>query len=123
MTQSSEAITESAYPHIAKYFERIVVHTGEPPVPEAFDGAWLVEPDGNRTRSGEDDFDAGAYWGVALTRRGKVAVYGAHVNERWPADLGVYDSLDDAEADGIPRDILAIAAAALGEERVLWRDI
>jgi hypothetical protein len=114
---------ESAYPVIAQHFGRIVVYTGEPPVPEAFIGAWLVEPDEKGTRSGEDGADAGTYWGVALTRRDMFAVYAAHVNERWAASLRVYSSLDDAETDGVPRYILAIAAAGLGEERFLWRDI
>jgi hypothetical protein len=33
------------------------------------------------------------------------------------------DSLDTAADDGVPADIIAMAAAGLGESRILWRDI
>jgi len=122
-TQSSRAIIESRDSHLGEDYERIVVYVGEPPAPEAFNGTWLVAPDEDETRTSEDAYDAGAYWGVALTQRGKIAVYIAHVNERWAASLKVYDSLDEAELDEVPRDILAKAAIELGEERVIWRDI
>jgi hypothetical protein len=105
-------------------YESIEVYVGkEPAVPVGFIGQWLVEPDEDETRTGEEGYDAGAYWGVALTQRGKIAVYTAHVNDGWPASLDVFDSLDDAESNGVPQDILAKAAIELGEERVVWRDI
>lgn len=120
--QPSPAVAESPDLLPARGYERIMVNVGEPPVPEAFIGIWLVTPDADESRSREGN-DAGAYWGIALTQRGKVAVYMAHVNERWPASLNVYESLDDAEWNHVPRDILAEAAAALGEERPIWRNI
>ena len=43
-------------------------------------------------------------------------------NYGWPATLHDYDSLD-AAAEHVPADIIARAAAELGETRVLWRDI
>ena len=93
-------------------------------MPEGFIGIWLVVPDEDETRTSEKGhYDAGAYWGVALTQRGAIAIYMAHVNDRWPANLNVYASLDEAERNYVPRDILAKAAAALGEERPIWRDI
>jgi hypothetical protein len=107
----------------AEDYERIELYVDEPEVPVAFIGKWLVEPDEDWTRTGEEGYDAGAYWGVALTQRGKIAVYRAHVNGRWPASLDVYDSLDHADSNGVPQDILAKAAIGLGEERVIWRDI
>jgi hypothetical protein len=101
----------------------ITVDVGEPSLTVGFTGRWLVEPDSDETRTGEDGYDAGAYWGVALTKRGRIAVYTAHCNESWPATLRDYDSLDSAVSDGVPADIAALAASGLGEERVLWRDI
>jgi hypothetical protein len=98
----------------------ITVEVGEPSLKMGFTGRWLVEPDLDETRAGND---AGAYWGIALTRRGRIAVYTAHVNERWPASLSDYDSLNAAADDDVPEEIIARAAAELGETRVLWRDI
>jgi hypothetical protein len=87
---------------------------------EAFHGYWLVEPDRDRTRTAEDGYDAGAYWGVALTRRGQIAVYTAHCNQGFPGTLAVFPNLAEA---GLPDDIRADAAAALGEEYVMRLDI
>jgi hypothetical protein len=103
--------------------EEITVEVGKPSLTVGFTGRWLVEPDSDETRSGEDGQDAGVYWGVALTKRGRIAVYAAHCNERWSASLHDYDSLDQAADDGCPADIIALTAAAIGETRVLWRDI
>lgn len=103
--------------------EEIKVEVGEPVLTVGFTGRWLVEPDSDETRSGEAGQDAGAYWGVALTKRGRIAVFVAHCNGRWPPSLRDYDSLDQAANNGAPADIVAMAAAELGEERVLWRDI
>jgi hypothetical protein len=100
--------------------EKITVEVGEPSLTVGFTGRWLVEPDTDGTRGGDD---AGAYWGVALTQRGRIAVYVAHVNDGWPASLNDYPSLDAAANDGVPEEIIARAAAELGETRVLWRDI
>lgn len=100
--------------------EDIVIEVGEPPHSVAFVGRWLVEPDRDETRGGHD---AGAYWGVALTKRGRFAVYMAHVNDRFPPSLEDFDSLDEAIEDGLPEELAAIAAAAAGETRVVWRDI
>lgn len=103
--------------------EKITVEVGEPSLTVGFRGRWLVYPDRDETRSTEEGQDAGAYWGLALTGRGRIAVYTAHCNERWPASLDDYDSLDAAADNGTPADIIARAAAELGETRVLWRDI
>jgi hypothetical protein len=84
----------------------------------SFTGRWLVEPDPDETRAGDD---AGAFWGVALTQRGRIAVYVAHVNHGWPASLNDYPSLDTAANDDVPEVIIARAAAELGETRVILR--
>lgn len=108
----------------AEEMDEITLDVGDPTVKVGFVGRWLVEPDRNETRSSEEGQDAGAYWGVALTKRGRIAVYTAHCNDAWPASLKDYDSLNDAEAAGTPADIIAVAAGGLaGEERVIWRDI
>jgi Post-segregation antitoxin CcdA len=100
--------------------EKITVEVGEPSLTIGFTGRWLVEPDPDETRGGSD---AGAYWGVALTQRGRIAVYVAHVNDGWPASLNDYPSLDAAANDNVPEEIIVRAAAELGKTRVLWRDI
>jgi hypothetical protein len=108
--------------------DEIRVEVGDPPLTRAFKGRCLVWPERDETRTAESGYDAGAYWGVALTKRGRIAVYTAHCNERWPAHLDVYDDLDDAQrgdsrGPGIPADIAAQAAAELGQERVIHMDI
>lgn len=103
--------------------ERITVETGgDYDRTEGFVGRWLVAPDSDETRTGEDGWDAGTYWGIALTKKGQIAVYTAHCNQRQPGRLRAYRSLDQAEGD-IPDDILAMASEALGIKRVIWRDI
>lgn len=89
---------------------------------EAFNGRWLVEPDPNGTGSTEPEVDAGAYYGVALTVNGRIVVYTAHCNDGWPPALTAYDTLDDAEADGLPIDIGAKAGSEIGEPRTIVRD-
>jgi hypothetical protein len=108
--------------HGEQRMTKITVSVGEPLLTIGFTGRWLVEPDSDGTRTNEPDNDAGAYWGIALTQRGRIAVYTAHCNDGWPAHLEDYDSLDQA-ADHVPADIIGLAARELGEERVLWRDI
>ncbi len=103
--------------------EDITVWTGDPAIEEAFRGRWLVEPDENASRSRLDGVDAGAYFGVARTKLGRIAVYTAHCNEKWPGRLEDFDDLDHAEAKGVPADILRVAARELGDDRPLRRDI
>lgn len=106
----------------APEMETITVDVGEPNRKVGFIGRWLVEPHFQETRSTEAGYDAGAYWGVARTKRGRIAVYTAHCNEAWPATLNDYDGLD-AAAQKLPENILADAKAALGEEYFIMRDI
>lgn len=98
----------------------IIVQVGKPALDIGFSGRWLVEPDRDKTRAGPDE---GVYWGVALTKRGRIAVYRAHANEGWPASLLDYDTLDNAMADDLPGEIITLAKAALGQAHVIWRDI
>ncbi|MGO8724282.1 MAG: hypothetical protein ACLQRM_16355 [Acidimicrobiales bacterium] len=110
----------------SKGMERIEVENGE--YVEAFTGRWLVEPDAVETRASELDYattrwDAGAYWGVALTKRGRIAVTIGHCNGGWPSRLAVYDNLDAAAQD-VPASIIAYATAELtGTDLVIERDI
>lgn len=103
--------------------EKITVDTGDDyDLTEGFTGRWLIAPDSDETRTGEPNWDAGMYWGVALTKRGNIAVYSAHCNQRQAGALRAYKSIEQASPD-VPADILARAAAELGEKRVVWRDI
>ena len=80
---------------------------------EAFRGAWLVDPS-DESRTTEDGYDAGACYGVARTHKGAIAVYVHHVNDRWEPQFSVYGSLQEAMDGGLPADIAAEAAQALG---------
>ncbi len=101
--------------------QQITIETGEPSVTQGFIGRWLVEPNRDGTRSGSAR-DKDSYWGIALTRRGRFAVYVAHRYGRWPARLDDYDTLDQA-LEHAPRHIIMRAVAELGETGVIWRDI
>ena len=86
-------------------------------------GQWLLEADADDTRTMEPGFDAGAYYGVALTQRGNLAVYIQHNNEGVAPILRTYGSFEDAEKGGVPGDILAKAAAGPGADYVQTLDI
>jgi hypothetical protein len=101
----------------------ITVEVGDPALTVGFSGRWLVEPDPDGTRTEGDAYDVGTYWGVALTKRGRIAVYSSHRDDGRPASLSHYDSLDEAADHWVPANIIARAAAGLGGQRVLWRDI
>jgi hypothetical protein len=99
----------------------LIVQVGQPAVDIGFSGRWLVEPDPDKSQAGLEE---GAYWGVALTKRGRIAVYRAHVTDEWPATLSDYDTLNNAIADDdLPEQIIAMAKEALSQAHVIWRDI
>ncbi|HSH58539.1 MAG TPA: type II toxin-antitoxin system CcdA family antitoxin [Acidimicrobiales bacterium] len=105
--------------------ERIVVEVGGPGetlIDKAFYGTWLVAPDEDQSRTAEEYYDRGTYWGVALTRLGQIAVYTRHCNDLRQPDLIVFADLEDA-ADAVPPDILAAAAHELGQPRPIELDI
>jgi hypothetical protein len=95
----------------------------ESPYYATFVGRWLLWPDESETRTGEPGYDLGAYYGVALTRRGNIAVYIRHVNDRFAPILHTYGSFEAAEKGGMPGDILAMAAAEISEGYVQKLDI
>ena len=87
---------------------------------EAFRGRWLIEPD-DANRFGSD---TGACYGIAQTAMGKIAVYVHHVNNGWPPALRVYNDLDESQDDlHLDDRALAMAASAMGQHRVIHRDI
>ncbi len=88
-----------------------------------FVGEWLVWPDEDASRTTEPGYDAGAYYGVALTENGNIAVYCAHVNGGFDTTLEVYSSIEAAEGAGVPPDIMGAAASKLGPNYVQERDI
>jgi hypothetical protein len=90
----------------------------ETPYRAQFVGRWLLHPDPDETRTGEPGYDAGGYYGVALTQRGNLAVYWAHCNEGRAPELNTYSSFDEAESESVPGDILALAASEMGADYV-----
>jgi hypothetical protein len=96
---------------------------GDIPYQAEFVGRWLLWPDEWETRTGEPGYDAGAYYGVALTQRGNIAVYVRHVNDGFAPILQTYKSFEEAESEGMPGDILAIAAAEIHDGYVQKLDI
>jgi hypothetical protein len=86
---------------------------------ESFTGRWLVPP-GDEARSAAARHASGYSYGVALTRRGQIAVYSYHPQGRGPAALTAFPSLDEAD---LPADIAEKAADALGQQQIRWRDI
>ncbi len=126
-------------------FERIVLEAvlkGEvPPGPwdrgdlrkVSFFGRWLVGEPVNRKQpkpgvyeKAISDGDMHLY-GVALTRRGKIAVLELDLAEGseygHPPYLKLYESLEAADQDGVPHFILDQAAAALNTDMVDELDI
>jgi hypothetical protein len=90
---------------------------------ETFWGRWILAPDPEKTRTvvpsrPPDD----AYYGVAQTRRGRIAVYRGLDTPGLPwGELNDYDTLADAQ---LPVDIRRQVNAALGiQEEVIHRDI
>lgn len=111
---------ETALLHDQQGMEEIVLDVGRPPVRVGFIGRWLLAPDREAARHNP----AGMYFGIAVTKRGRIAVYAAHATGAIPPTLDDFDSLDEAEAAGIPTSVTAVAAGGLAPtERVLWRDI
>lgn len=87
---------------------------------ETFEGEWLVEPDRDETRAGEEGFDAGTYYGVAKTKGGSYAVYVAHRNDGWGPHFDVFDDLEEVR---LPENIVTAARSAEGERFTIHRDI
>ncbi len=95
----------------------------ERPYRVTFVGRWLLWPDEDQTRTGEPGHDAGAYYSVALTRKGDIAVYVRHVNDGFAPSLHTYSSFEEARNDGMPGDILAMAASEISDGYVQKLDI
>jgi hypothetical protein len=86
---------------------------------ESFWGRWVIRPDPDSTTTAEHG-PKGAYYGVAQTRRGRIAVYTGMSDPQWPPRLSDYDTLAEAN---MPEDIRRLAAEALGIREVIHRDI
>jgi hypothetical protein len=109
----------------------------QPPNPrhiETFRGRWVIEPDPERLYPdsyGPKGSNRSVYYGVAQTRRGRIAVYRGKgyppitaeqiaQDPGWEGELDDYDTLADAQ---LPEDIKRQAAAALDIREVIHRDI
>jgi hypothetical protein len=121
-----EAATAGQAPEGEDPWELIEVEVGTEGGPanrrhiETFWGRWVLAPDPEKTRTIEPNHPEGAYYGVAQTRRGRIAVYAATVSPLWPGTLDDYDTLAAAR---MPEDIRRQAAPALGIREVIHRDI
>ena len=96
---------------------------------ETFWGRWILAPDPEKTRTAIGGHrrpegghrPEGSYFGVAQTRRGRIAVYWGIAGHNPPVEeLNDYDTLDDAQ---LPADIKGQVEAALGIREVVHRDI
>ena len=70
----------------------------------AFQGRWLVEPN-------EDEIIDWNMYGLALTGRGRIAVWWGAPGD--PATFRDFDTLEEAEAQGVPSIVIADARAIL----------
>jgi len=73
-----------------------------------FVGCWLLESDPDYTVTDAPGRE-GMFYGVALTRRGSLAVVSESVSGALEPQLKMYPNFEAAEADGVPGDILAKA--------------
>jgi hypothetical protein len=100
--------------------QEITVEIGQPPVKVGFVGRWLLEPHPDQPHASE----RGVYYGVALTKRGRIAVWSGYIISPPNAMLADYGSLEEAAQAVLPRDLAEIAADRLTtDDRVVWRDI
>lgn len=107
-------------------FSRLVVSVrkdarddSSPVVRKAFNGRWLVSDFETDAAS----YDAGTQWDVAVTEQGRLVVC-IHQRQEDVCDyFAVYDTIDDAEADHAPADLLSAVAAEIGEDFVEELDI
>jgi len=100
--------------------KRIVVAAGSPPINKAFVGRWLVGDKDHGMRAeqadnSQQDWDAGAEWSVALTRRGKLVVCISHCNNLWETSMNVHENFDELKDEAeLPQNVLAATAEELG---------
>lgn len=87
---------------------------------ESFWGRWIIQPDLETTRTAERGHPRGAFYGVAQTRRGRIAIYTGMTNPQWAPRLDDYDTLSEAQ---MPQDIRRRAAEILGVRETRHRDI
>jgi hypothetical protein len=113
----------TAQAKLTETMDRIPVELWAPngePYTASFVGTWLVPPDDDNRYS---EADAGACYGIALTKRGRVAVYCYHVSGGWAPSLSDYDTLEAAGKDGQPGVLLAAAAGQVGDGFAVELDI
>jgi hypothetical protein len=87
---------------------------------ESFWGRWVIRPDPDTTGTAERGHPRGAYYGVALTRQDRIAIYRGTSNPRGTPVLADYDTLAEAL---MPEDIRRLAAEELGIREIIHRDI
>ncbi len=123
-----EAATAGTEPGSDEPYELIEVEVGVDDgalysyrrVIDSFWGRWVIKPDPATTGTAEHYGPRGAYYGVAQTRRGRIAVYTGMTNPAWRPSLQDYETLAEAR---MPEDIRRRAAAAMDIREVTHRDI
>lgn len=88
-------------------------------VQKVFKGRWLISPNAEL----QSTANAGIYWAVAQTARGNIAFLRFGEGRDEENDLLVFADLDEAEAQGIPVDIIESARAAIDPDYVQELDI
>jgi hypothetical protein len=95
---------------------------------KAFVGRWLIAPAQEyRSQHEADELGSGTQvmggttFAVAETAKGNIVVWVDAVRNN--PSYSVFESFDDAEAGGVPGDVIAAAASAAGIERAEFLDI
>jgi len=95
---------------------------------KAFVGRWLIEPDEEyRSEHEADDLGrgnqgmGGTTFAVGETAKGNIVVWTDARRDR--PRFTIHDSFDDAESDGVPADVVALASTRAGIERAEMLDI
>lgn len=87
---------------------------------ESFWGRWIIEPVPGETTTAERGHPLSAYYGVAETRKGRIAVYTGTTEPLHSPRLEDYETLAQAQ---MPEDIRRRAAKLHNQREVIHRDI
>ena len=125
----SEALRAYAGSREGNPMQRLTIATmhGGEEITKAFIGRWLIAPHEAYRSEHESDVTletqvrAGTTFAVAETGKGRIVVYVDADTDR--AEFDVYDDFDQAEEQGIPGDVLTLAAKRAGIERAELLDI